>query len=808
MIDNVGKGLNIPFDEEARQRSYEKIKKDQEDSLADWINYLSDKENPFPTWFKVYAFDGLTKLGRYDNNAKKYTTRDKTTTDPYPDLEPAALANTLDTINGFFDKNDRNWFNEHVDDEVILSLVKTGNFNKLYSSFYTKSIERIPTPEKTEDIKGVWVEYRPGQEKEIANSSRGTGWCIESSREASHYLKTNENIQNNQAKFILFKLENKDASGGLSKTACASIRLDVNGRVIEVSGIAKKQSIEDSLVPIVEQEAKKYPFDPDKNFESKFRDKKKLISLWQKMQANQVPTVDEINFLYEKNRKIESLDTHHQVDPKIAPLREKFDLKCALDVLDKESITYKEKDISFLLEKSTSGSISKCFKQLQAAGMSVGNIMDRLDSYGFSENYDNLRDSGVDVKTLFDKMNSWGISENYEALKTDKVDVKALLNKMNSWGVSEYYSSLKSDGVEVRDILNRMDSIGISEHFSDLISEGITPNEILDKIQNSQEVFMHFDDFKSYGISGADIVDKMGPGSISEHFSDLISEGISIKQLFSKMDSNGISKHFSDLVSKGITPKEILDKIQDSPEVFTHFNDFKSYGISVTDIVDKMPIASIDNHFSDIITKYPSSVKAIFLKEDSDFINKHISDFINNGVSAEDILNKLGPLGVEVNFRLLIENGVSAKVLFDRVRNVYDHIEDFLNAGIPKSSILERLEYYDIALNNKNLAEMGFEKKVLLEYIDKRAIRMFPRDLIDGIFSKEEILDKLNKDDVATLSSELLDAGFTQSELQARVDRYMDEKELQNKISQMSSVLIKKIGSTYLAKSIKKLLNI
>ena len=29
MIDNVGKGLNIPFDEEARQRSYEKIKKDR-----------------------------------------------------------------------------------------------------------------------------------------------------------------------------------------------------------------------------------------------------------------------------------------------------------------------------------------------------------------------------------------------------------------------------------------------------------------------------------------------------------------------------------------------------------------------------------------------------------------------------------------------------------------------------------------------------------------------------------------------------------------------------------------------------------
>lgn len=92
------------------------------------------------------------------------------------------------------------------------------------------------------------------------------------------------NIANNKARFRLFKLENESSVDGISKTACASIRFNTEGKIDEISGLKNgdRQTVEDSLIPIVEQEVLKYPLNPEKHFKEKFRDKKELIRLQDK----------------------------------------------------------------------------------------------------------------------------------------------------------------------------------------------------------------------------------------------------------------------------------------------------------------------------------------------------------------------------------------------------------------------------------------------------------------------------------------------------------------------------------------------
>ena len=303
--DRNGQGLpSVEYTESEMNKDYERLRQNQIDSINSWTEYFSNKETPFPTWFKIYAFDSVIKMGTYNHKYGKYENRDKSTIAPYPRVNPAALALTLDAVNDFFGQDKDKWFTEHTDDDQLNAIVKSGNFGKIYTHFFKEIYKPIPTPERTEDIEGEWFDFYPGQEDELAEASQGTPWCIASTQMGEHYLNTNDHtIKDNKARFKLFKLKNENSIDGMSKTACASIRFDTQGRVAEVSGLANNsnQTIQDSLVPIVEQEVFKHSLDPEQHFKEKFRDKKELIRLQDKAKKGEELTLDEYAFLYEKN---------------------------------------------------------------------------------------------------------------------------------------------------------------------------------------------------------------------------------------------------------------------------------------------------------------------------------------------------------------------------------------------------------------------------------------------------------------------------------------------------------------------------
>ena len=281
-FDDNRKGQGLPsveYTESEMNKDYERLRQNQIDSINSWTEYLGNKETPFPTWFKIYAFNSVIKMGRYNQVDGKYENRDKSTIAPYPKVSPAALALTLDAVNDFFGQNKEKWFTEHTDDDQLNAIVKSGNFGKIYTHFFKETYKLISTPEHTEDIKGEWFDFFPGQEIELAEAAQGTPWCIASEHQGAYYLKTNLNIANNKARFRLFKLENESSVDGMSKTACVSIRFNTEGKVDEISGLKNgdRQTIEDSLIPIVEQEVLKYPLNPENILKKNLGIKKSLL---------------------------------------------------------------------------------------------------------------------------------------------------------------------------------------------------------------------------------------------------------------------------------------------------------------------------------------------------------------------------------------------------------------------------------------------------------------------------------------------------------------------------------------------------
>ena len=142
----------------------------QRQSITSWTNYLGDKNCPYPLWFKVYAFDGISKMSNTLNlDDADYNRRDNTTALSFPKLNAEILAKVYRQINDFYGVDKKDWLSKNSDDEKLVSLVKSANFPKLYAKELVDTKVILKTPERTEDVHGDWFEYKLGDEEEIAS---------------------------------------------------------------------------------------------------------------------------------------------------------------------------------------------------------------------------------------------------------------------------------------------------------------------------------------------------------------------------------------------------------------------------------------------------------------------------------------------------------------------------------------------------------------------------------------------------------------------------------------------------------------
>ena len=701
-FDDNRKGQGLPsveYTESEMNKDYERLRQNQIDSINSWTEYLGNKETPFPTWFKIYAFNSVIKMGRYNQVDGKYENRDKSTIAPYPKVSPAALALTLDAVNDFFGQNKEKWFTEHTDDDQLNAIVKSGNFGKIYTHFFKETYKPISTPEHTEDIKGEWFDFFPGQEIELAEAAQGTPWCIASEHQGAYYLKTNLNIANNKARFRLFKLENESSVDGMSKTACASIRFNTEGKVDEISGLKNgdRQTIEDSLIPIVEQEVLKYPLNPEKHFKEKFRDKKELIRLQDKAKKGEELTLDEYAFLYEKNREIFTLDTYKGPDLKIAELRNIYNLSRLLQGEDKDAIDQDLliQKLECVLEKTSSDDIVANFDTLLEKGFNINTILNKLDSHGISCHIDTLLEKGIDINAIFNKLDSDDISQALDTLLEKGFNINTILNKLDSHGISCHIDTLLEKGIDINTIFNKLNSDGVSQNLNTLLENGIDINTIFNKL-DSYNISRTLDALLENGIDINTIFNKLDNYDITKNLTILLENGIDINTIFNKLDNYDITKNLDTFLEKGINFNTIFNKLG-GYGISQSINTLLENGIDINVIFDKLDSYDITKSLNTLLEN-GIDANVIFDKLDSYGVSYHLDTLLENGIDINAAFNKLDSHGVSQNLNTLLENGVDVNRVFNRLNSggISLNFELLANHDIPINLLISKMNLQGI----------------------------------------------------------------------------------------------------------------
>ena len=555
----------------------------QRKSITSWSNYLGDKDCPYPLWFKVYAFDGISKMSNALNlDDADYNRRDNTTALSFPKLNAEILAKVYRQINDFYGVDKENWLSKHSDDEKLVSLVKSANFPKLYAKELVDTKVILKTPERTEDVHGDWFEYKLGDEEEIASLAEGTHWCVVDPNVAHNYLtygeyghsrsKGADEESNSKAKFIIFRLEDPNSPGVFASNGSASIRLDPDGMVAEVSGLDGGQALEDSLVQTVKEKVLSLP--GGKEFLQKFEDKQTLIKLDHKLQNGEDLTKEELSFLYELDRPIATLDTYNSEDPRIPELKEKYGIEYALEKgLDTNKLVprldYSDiknylgtllehgADINKITNRLTPTDIFKNLDILLEHGADINDITSNMDSYDIVRRLDILLEHGADISKITNRLTPTDIVQKLDFLLEHGADINInqLVSELSPSCICGYLDFLLEHGadININQLTSELDPVFICDYLGTLLEHGADINKIANRLKPT-DIFKNFDFLLKYGadININQLVSKLRPLAIYERLDTFLKHGADVNIIINKLnklDEDAIKKNI-DLLRK------------------------------------------------------------------------------------------------------------------------------------------------------------------------------------------------------------------------------------------------------------------
>ena len=503
----------------------------QRQSITSWTNYLGDKNCPYPLWFKVYAFDGISKMSNTLNlDDADYNRRDNTTALSFPKLNAEILAKVYRQINDFYGVDKKDWLSKNSDDEKLVSLVKSANFPKLYAKELVDTKVILKTPERTEDVHGDWFEYKLGDEEEIASLAEGTKWCVVDPNVAHNYLVYGQysnpeedddydqdyeddedwedddiKVEDPEAKFIIFRLEDPNTPGVFASNGSASIRLDPNGIVDEISGLNEGQAVEDALVPIVKEKALSLP--GGEKYLQKFDDKQTLIKLDNKMKEGEDLTKEELSFLYELDRPIATLDTYNEEDPRIPELKEKYGIEYALE---------KGVDANKLVSSLDSGDIEENLDFLLEHDADINNIVSKMHSYGVARKLDYFLKNGADINNVVRNMDPDHVVRKLDYLLKNGADVNNVVRNMYSHDVSRKLDYFLKNGADINNVVNNMDHYSIADNPDYLLKNGADINNVV-RNMDPDHVVRKLDYLLKNGADVNNIIKKMDKKDIEDN---------------------------------------------------------------------------------------------------------------------------------------------------------------------------------------------------------------------------------------------------------------------------------------------------
>ena len=582
----------------------------QRQSITSWANYLGDKNCPYPLWFKVYAFDGISKMSNALNlDEADYNRRDNTTALSFPKLNAEILAKVYRQINDFYGVDKENWLSKHSDDEKLVSLVKSANFPKLYAKELVDTKVIIKNPERTEDVHGDWFEYKLGDEEEIASLAEGTRWCVVDPNVAHNYLVYGEygysrstevdEESNSKAKFIIFRLEDPNSPGIFASNGSASIRLDPNGIVDEISGLNEGQAVEDALVPIVKKKALSLP--GGEKYLQKFDDKQTLIKLDNKRKEGEDLTKEELSFLYELDRPIATLDTYNRKDPRIPELKEKYGIKYALE---------KGVDANKMVASLEPYDLAKNLDSFVNHGADINNVVRKMYSEDVVRKLDYLLKNGADTNNVVSKMDHYDIAKNLDTLLNHGADANNVVRKMEYYDIAKNLDTLLNHSADINNVVRKMGSSDIIKNLDYLLEHGADINNVVSNM-SSDYVAKNLDFLLNHSADINNVVSNMNHYNIAKNLDTLLNHGadIDVNKLVSNMNSsciinvNSLLKHGADIDVNKLVSNLRFDYIADNLDTLL------KHGADINNVIRNLDKEDIKYNI-DLLRKYGANLDA------------------------------------------------------------------------------------------------------------------------------------------------------------------------------------------------------
>ena len=685
---------------ELSRREKEILAKDlidkQRQSITSWANYLGDKNCPYPLWFKVYAFDGISKMSNALNlDEADYNRRDNTTALSFPKLNAEILAKVYRQINDFYGVDKKDWLSKHSDDEKLVSLVKSANFPKLYAKELVDTKVILKTPERTEDVHGDWFEYKLGDEEEIASLAEGTRWCVVDPNVAHNYLvyghcgnpreDNDDQIEETEAKFIIFRLEDPNSPGVFASNGSASIRLDPDGKVAEISGLNNGQAVEDALVPIVKEKALSLP--GGEKYLQKFDDKQALIRLDKKMEKGEDLTKEDLSFLYELDRPIATLDTYNREDPRIPELKEKYGIEYALEKgvdvnkivssLESQDIA---KNLDSLLEHGADINVNELVSSLypddivdnlgtllrNGADIDVNELASSLDIDDILLNLGTFLKHGADINHIVNNMSSKNIADNLDTLlnRGADIDVNKLVLSLHPNTIIYRLGTLLRNGADINVILSNLKPNQIANNLDTLIKYGanIDINELVSSL-DADMILENLDTLLKHGADVNNIVSNINSSDIAYDLDTLLKYGadIDINELVSELRAFDIAYNLDSLLQHGadIDINELVSSLN-SDDIAYHLNILLKHGADVAAILSNLKPNQIANDL-DTLTKYGADIDINELAStlDADDLAYSLDTLLKHGADVNLITRNLKERDIKNNIDLLRKYGAN-----------------------------------------------------------------------------------------------------------------------------------------------------
>lgn len=315
----------------------------QKKSLKMWLEYLTDNTTSYPMWAKYWAFQGMLKMGSYDESKEIYLKRDKKTMAPFVSANPEIIAKSIETIMKLVN-------GEEVKEDTLEKINKMDSFNKIYSFFEKKYKKNII--EKSNSNNGFWKKYNQGNREDAIKLSKSlenmnTGWCTASEDMAIYQICGPYNDAPKGGDFYVYYTKDKENKYNIPRIAIRLINNDIIG---EIRGIEDGQNLEESMIEVLENKLKEMSFleseDVNKYLE-KVDDLRELTLIGKKTEKNEALTTEELDHLYSKRYGF-----GWNQDPKVSKIKEKRNILDDYNSTDNKKL--KEMFLKFsLLPKGT-----------------------------------------------------------------------------------------------------------------------------------------------------------------------------------------------------------------------------------------------------------------------------------------------------------------------------------------------------------------------------------------------------------------------------------------------------------------------